>query len=107
MPPKPHRVLLDRVSGYADEAAAYMRRRALARRPSPASTTAAGAPTSRRLDERRRALRRRRRLIEVAGKRRSRERASELSTRGRRARPRPALATAATSPRSSPNARRA
>ena len=26
MPPKPHRVLLDRVSGYADEAAAYMRR---------------------------------------------------------------------------------
>ena len=26
-PPKPHRILLDRVSGYADEAAAYMRRR--------------------------------------------------------------------------------
>ena len=33
MPPKPHRVLLDRVSGYADEAAAYMRRRRVARRP--------------------------------------------------------------------------
>jgi hypothetical protein len=33
MPPKPHRVLLDRVSGYADEAAAYMRRRKVARRP--------------------------------------------------------------------------
>ena len=33
MPPKPHRVLLDRVSGYADEAAAYMRRRRLTRRP--------------------------------------------------------------------------
>jgi len=33
MPPKPHRVLLDRVSGYADEAAAYMRRRRLSRRP--------------------------------------------------------------------------
>jgi hypothetical protein len=30
---KPHRVLLDRVSGYADEAAAYIRRRRLARRP--------------------------------------------------------------------------
>ena len=30
---KPHRVLLDRVSGYADEAAAYMRRRRIARRP--------------------------------------------------------------------------
>lgn len=33
MTPKPHRVLLDRVSGYADEAAAYMRRRRVARRP--------------------------------------------------------------------------
>ncbi len=33
MPPKPHRVLLERVSGYADEAAAYMRRRRAARRP--------------------------------------------------------------------------
>jgi hypothetical protein len=32
-PPKPHRVLLDRVSGYADEAAAYMRRRRALRRP--------------------------------------------------------------------------
>jgi hypothetical protein len=31
--PKPHRVLLDRVSGYADEAAAYLRRRRVARRP--------------------------------------------------------------------------
>ena len=26
-PPKPHRILLDRVSVYADEAAAFMRRR--------------------------------------------------------------------------------
>jgi hypothetical protein len=33
MPPKPHRILLDRVSGYADEAAAYMRRRKVARKP--------------------------------------------------------------------------
>lgn len=33
MPPKPHRILLDRVSGYADEAAAYMRRRRASRRP--------------------------------------------------------------------------
>lgn len=33
MVPKPHRVLLDRVSGYADEAAAYMRRRRAFRRP--------------------------------------------------------------------------
>jgi len=32
VPPKPHRVLLDRVSGYADEAAAYMRRRRASRR---------------------------------------------------------------------------
>ncbi|HWW68256.1 MAG TPA: hypothetical protein VNY83_09775 [Solirubrobacterales bacterium] len=33
MPTKPHRVLLDRVSGYAEEAAAFMRRRRVARRP--------------------------------------------------------------------------
>ncbi len=33
MPPKPHRIFLDRVSGYADEAAAYVRRRRIARRP--------------------------------------------------------------------------
>ena len=33
MPAKPHRVLLDRVSGYADEAAAYMRRRRVSRKP--------------------------------------------------------------------------
>lgn len=33
MPPKPHRVFLDRVSGYADEAAAYVRRRRVSRRP--------------------------------------------------------------------------
>ncbi|HEX8752372.1 MAG TPA: hypothetical protein VF731_03055 [Solirubrobacterales bacterium] len=32
-PPKPHRILLERVSGYADEAAAYMRRRRIARKP--------------------------------------------------------------------------
>ena len=30
--PKPHRVVLDRVSGYADEAAAFMRRRRHERR---------------------------------------------------------------------------
>jgi hypothetical protein len=33
MPPKPHRILLDRVSGYADEAAAFMRRRRVSRLP--------------------------------------------------------------------------
>jgi hypothetical protein len=31
--PKPHRILIDRVSGYADEAAAYLRRRRLTRQP--------------------------------------------------------------------------
>lgn len=31
--PKPHRVMLDRMSGYADEAAAFMRRRRHERRP--------------------------------------------------------------------------
>jgi hypothetical protein len=33
MPTKPHRLLLDRVSGYADEAAAYLRRRRHLRKP--------------------------------------------------------------------------
>jgi hypothetical protein len=33
VPAKPHRVLLDRVSGYADEAAAYLRRRRHLRKP--------------------------------------------------------------------------
>lgn len=33
MSPKPHRVLLDRVSSYADEAGAYLRRRRATRKP--------------------------------------------------------------------------
>jgi hypothetical protein len=33
MPPKPHRVLLERVTGYADEASAFLRRRRIVRRP--------------------------------------------------------------------------
>jgi hypothetical protein len=31
--PKPHRLIIDRVSGYADEATAYLRRRRHTRRP--------------------------------------------------------------------------
>jgi hypothetical protein len=31
--PKPHRLLIDRVSGYAEEAGAYMRRRRATRKP--------------------------------------------------------------------------
>jgi hypothetical protein len=33
MPPKPHRAIIDRVSGYADEASAFLRRRRTTRRP--------------------------------------------------------------------------
>jgi hypothetical protein len=33
MVPKPHRVLIGRVAGYADEAAAYLRRRRTTREP--------------------------------------------------------------------------
>jgi len=33
MPAKPHRILLEAVSGYADEAAAYLRRRRHMRKP--------------------------------------------------------------------------
>ena len=41
--PKPHRVLLDRVSGYADEAAAFCAAGGTPAGRSPASTTRAGA----------------------------------------------------------------
>jgi len=33
MPPKPHRLFIDRVAGYADEASNYVRRRQDARQP--------------------------------------------------------------------------
>jgi hypothetical protein len=33
MAPKPHRAIIERVTGYADEASAYLRRRRLTRRP--------------------------------------------------------------------------
>jgi hypothetical protein len=33
MPPKPHRLVLDRVSGYREDASAYLRRRRISRRP--------------------------------------------------------------------------
>ena len=42
MPPKPHRAIIERVSGYADEAAAYLRRRRTTRRPFARVYTAGG-----------------------------------------------------------------
>jgi len=42
MPAKPHRVLLDRVSGYADEAGAYLRRRRHLRKPFARASYAGG-----------------------------------------------------------------
>ena len=33
MPPKPHRAIIGRVTGYADEASAFLRRRRLTRQP--------------------------------------------------------------------------
>lgn len=42
MPTKPHRVLLERVSGYADEAAAYLRRRRHLRKPFARTSYAGG-----------------------------------------------------------------
>ena len=107
MPPKPHRVLLDRVSGYADEAAAYMRRRRVSRRPFARLYYAERAQRRprRRLDRRRRAVRRRR--PPDRGRRKAPEAMSgascsippspSASWRGR-------SPTAAASPRSSPNA---
>jgi hypothetical protein len=46
MPAKPHRVLLDRVSGYADEAAAYLRRRRHLRKPFARTSYPGGRTTS-------------------------------------------------------------
>ena len=72
MPPKPHRVLLDRVSGYADEAAAYVRRRRIDRRPFARLYYANGRSTDRALDSDLGAelFVAAGRLIEVAGKQR-------------------------------------
>jgi hypothetical protein len=42
MPPKPHRAILERVSSYADEAAAFLRRRRETRRPFARVYTAGG-----------------------------------------------------------------
>jgi hypothetical protein len=48
--PKPHRVVLDRVSGYADEAGAFMRRRRLVRRPFARVYRADGSSVEHRSD---------------------------------------------------------
>jgi hypothetical protein len=71
MPAKPHRVLLDRVSGYADEAAAFMRRRRIARRPFARLYYGGGRSVERAADSHAGAelFVAAGRLIEVAGKR--------------------------------------
>lgn len=71
MPPKPHRVLLERVSGYADEASAYMRRRRIARRPFARLYYSSGRSSDHAGDSRAGAelFVAAGRLIEVAGKR--------------------------------------
>jgi hypothetical protein len=70
MTPKPHRVLLDRVSGYADEAAAYMRRRRASRRPFARLYYAGGRAEDHAVDSAAAELFvAAGRLIEVAGKR--------------------------------------
>ncbi|HSI79552.1 MAG TPA: hypothetical protein VK919_02765 [Solirubrobacterales bacterium] len=53
MAPKPHRVLLDRVSGYADEAVAYLRRRHHTRRPFARVDVAGGHGASHSADDER------------------------------------------------------
>jgi hypothetical protein len=44
--PKPGRTMIDRVSGYADEASAFLRRRRLTRRPFARARTADGTSTA-------------------------------------------------------------
>ncbi len=75
MTTKPHRVLLDRVSGYADEAAAYIRRRRHLRKPFARTYYAGGRSAAFPADseEGRALFLAASRLIEVAGpQRRSR-----------------------------------
>jgi hypothetical protein len=69
MPPKPHRVLLERVSGYADEAAAFLRRRRHLRKPFARVYYPGGRSLSYALetDEGRGLFRTAGSLIEVAG----------------------------------------
>jgi hypothetical protein len=69
MTAKPHRLLLDRVSGYADEAAAYMRRRRHLRKPFARTYYAGGRSAAFAADsaEGRAMFLAASRLIEVAG----------------------------------------
>jgi hypothetical protein len=69
MTTKPHRLLLDRVSGYADEAAAYLRRRRHLRKPFARTYYADGRSTAWPADseEGRALFLAASRLIEVAG----------------------------------------
>ncbi len=69
MTTKPHRVLLERVSGYADEAAAYLRRRRHLRKPFARTYCSGGRSSAWSADsEQGRALfLAASRLIEVAG----------------------------------------
>jgi hypothetical protein len=66
---KPHRLLLDRVSGYADEAAAYLRRRRHLRKPFARTYYAGGLSSAFDADseEGRALFLAASRLIEVAG----------------------------------------
>jgi hypothetical protein len=69
MTTKPHRLLLDRVSGYADEAAAYLRRRRHLRKPFARTYYPGGRSTAFAADseEGRALFLAASRLIEVAG----------------------------------------
>jgi hypothetical protein len=74
MPAKPHRVLIDRVSGYADEAAAYLRRRRHLRKPFARTSYAGGRSMSfaTESEEGRALFLAASRLIEVASPKRAR-----------------------------------
>jgi hypothetical protein len=65
--PKPHRILMDRVSGYAEEAGAFMRRRRLTRRPFARVYYASGASIDHSADSE--VFAAAGRLIEAAGRR--------------------------------------
>jgi hypothetical protein len=74
MPAKPHRVLLERVSNYADEAAAYLRRRRHLRKPFARTSYPGGRSLSfpADSDEGRELFDAASRLIEIAAPKRAR-----------------------------------
>ena len=91
MPPKPHRLLLDRVSSYADDAAAYMRRRRHLRKPFARVTYPGGRATDHPSDteQGKELFRAAAKVLDVAGPARPEARQARAGAGPQRQAPRP------------------